>query len=247
MERALEAGVKRMVVPSIDVPSIERVIALAERYEPVYAAVGIHPNDIPQDQSINDVVAQVKRAAQHPKVVAVGEIGLDYHWDTTPQELQHQWLKRQLDLANELALPVILHNRESTADLLELITNWVSSGLSQSLRSRPGVLHSVSASWSETQVALDAGFYVGFSGPITYKNAEETRNVAARAPGDRIVVETDAPFLSPHPHRGQRNEPSYVTYTVERLAEARGIDVAETHRLTTENACRLFGWSMATV
>jgi TatD DNase family protein len=241
MERALDGGVSRIVVPAVDMASIPRVLGLAEQHPEVYAAVGLHPNDIPADKTIDEAIQVIRQAAANSKVVAIGEIGLDYHWQKAPPDLQHEWLLRQLDLAAELKLPAILHNREASADMLTTLAAWV-KGLPAELRDRPGVLHSFSATWDEAEVALDLGFYLGFTGPITYKNADELRQVAANAPIDRILLETDSPFLTPHPHRGQRNEPGHVRLIAEKLAEVRGSTVEAIALQTTHNAYRLFGW-----
>jgi TatD DNase family protein len=245
IKRALDAGVTRMVIPAIDFKSIESALRLAEEYPAVYAAVGIHPNDIPTDRDIDEAVQAIRQAASHPKVVAIGEIGLDYHWKTTLPDVQRKWLDRQLALAAELELPVILHNREATADALDALTSWVQSKLPTGLQNRPGVLHSFSGDWQDAQAALRLGFYLGFTGPLTYKNADKMRQVAANMPVDRTLLETDAPFLTPHPHRGQRNEPAYVRHTAEMLAEVRKGDLETVCNQTTHNAHRLFGWKMA--
>ncbi len=243
LRRAAGAGVGRIVVPGLDVESSRAVVALSGRHEGVYAAVGVHPNDIGANPApLGDTLAEIRALAGQPGVVAIGEIGLDYYWDETPAHMQHTWLEAQLALAAELQLPVILHNREATTDLLAVLAVWVQGGLPPEIAARPGVLHSFSALWQDAQQALALGFYLGFTGPITYKKADELRQVAASAPADRLLVETDAPFLSPNPHRGKRNEPAYVVHVAAKLAEVRGTTLDAVAWRTTRNACTLFGW-----
>jgi TatD DNase family protein len=231
--RATETGVTRVIAPALNVESAQNILSLTEEFEGIYAAVGVHPNSAMnwRDEWIDDLRA----LAHHEQVVAVGEIGLDYYWDKTPIETQHRALSLQLVLAAELGLPVIIHNRESSTDLLELLAASPLSGTS-----RPGVFHSFSGDWETAEAALNMGFYLGFTGPLTYKKADELRDVAARAPLDRILIETDAPYLTPHPYRGKRNEPAYVRLVAERLAELRGLSLEEVGRITTANAQRLF-------
>ena len=241
-QRAVDAGVHRIIVPGLDLESSQAAVELAERYEGVYAAVGFHPNSIgPQPGDARKAIERIGELAAHKKVVAIGEIGLDYYWDKTPADIQEAWLTAQLVLARELELPVILHNRESTSDMLRLIREYVDSGLPSSLAARPGVMHSFSGSQDDADRAVDLGFYLGFTGPITFKKAEETRQIAAQAPFDRILVETDSPFLTPEPFRGRRNEPAYVRFVAERLAEVRQAAIDETAARTTLNAEQLFG------
>ena len=233
VERATEAGVQRIIVPAIDLGNAGAVLALADRFVEVYAAVGVHPNSAAEWQ--DGWVDQLRILTQHHKVVAIGEIGLDYYWDKTPASIQQQALERQLALAAELQLPVIIHNREASADVIRLLAASPLNGTAC-----PGVLHSFSGDWATAEAALTMGFYMGFTGPLTYKKADELREIAVRAPLDRILIETDAPYLSPHPHRGRRNEPAFVRLVAERLAELRGLTLVEVARVTSVNAERLF-------
>jgi TatD DNase family protein len=245
VRRAIEAGVVRIVVPGLDLSASRAICDLVEQLPGIYAAVGVHPNDLDHVGELGSTLDEIRKLARRPKVVAIGEIGIDYHWMNAPRPIQHLWLIRQLEMAKELKLPVILHSRESNPDLLELLRDWVSGGLPETLRSRPGVLHSFSGNWQEAEQVLELGFYIGLTGPLTYRNADEMRDVAAKAPADKLLIETDAPFLTPLPHRGKRNEPAYVRLVAEKLAEVRGIDLESVARMTTENAATLFEWDMA--
>jgi TatD DNase family protein len=231
VERARAAGVEYIVVPGVDAASSERAIAIAERYEGVYAAVGIHPEvlDKVTDADFDAVAALV----DHPKVVAIGEIGLDYYWDVAPRPVQQEALRRQIELAAKAQLPVIIHNRDATADTVRV--------LEESCRGQVvGVMHCFTGSYETAQRCMRLGFYISYGGPVTFKNAHNVREVAARIPDDRLVIETDAPYLTPHPHRGKRNEPAYVRLVAERLAELRGQTMEELASQTRENALRLF-------
>jgi TatD DNase family protein len=239
LQRAEAVGVTRLIIPGIDHATSQNAVRLSHAHAGrVYAAVGVHPNST-ADFSEADL-AWMRALAAERGVVSIGEIGLDYYWDRSPKAKQAEAFERQLALAAELGLPVILHNREASDDLIPIIERWA-AGLSGALAQRPGVLHSVSAPFALAMRAVEAGFYLGFTGPITYKNADETRRIAAAAPLERIVVETDGPYLTPTPHRGQRNEPAYIPLMVERLAALRGLTTEAMGEATTRNAERLFG------
>jgi TatD DNase family protein len=237
IERAAAAGVRRIINPAVDEESSSAAVDLAGRFSGVFAAVGVHPNSS-ADFSERDL-DWIERLAHTPKVVAIGEIGLDYHWDKSPKAAQFRAFEAQLALAVRLEVPVIIHNRDASDDVIAILEAWTRD-LPVSLGERPGVLHSFSAPESVAERAITAGFYLGFTGPITYKNADDLRHIAARVPLDRIVVETDGPFLTPTPHRGKRNEPAYIPLIVERLAALRLISVEEMAKATTANAERLF-------
>lgn len=239
VERALQAGVSRIIVPALELENCPKVIELAERYREVFAAVGIHPNSSAGWQ--DDWIAALRQWLSHEKVVAVGEIGLDYHWDKSPPEVQKRAFIKQLELAAEVDLPVIIHNREADEDVLALL-----AASRQTERERPGVLHSFSSSWQVAERALKMGYYLGFTGPITYKNAGELRDVVGRMPADRILVETDAPFLAPQAHRGARNEPAFVVQVAEQIATIRETTLKVIEAMTTENATCVFGRAILT-
>lgn len=233
VSRAEAVGVTRIIVPAIDIHNCAKVVALSERYDTVYAAVGIHPNS--SAGWTDSWLGVLRDLARHPKVIAIGEIGLDYYWDKSPKKIQHRAFSAQLELAAELGLPVIVHNRESDEDVVALL------GASSLGGSRPGVLHSFSTSYDIAKQVLDQGYYLGFTGPVTYKKADGLRSVASRVPLDRILVETDAPFLAPQKYRGKRNEPAYVVKVAERLASLHNMSYEAMVVQTTANAERLFG------
>lgn len=237
VQRAAEAGVKCIINPGIDLPSSRAGIELARRYDSVYAAVGLHPNSSALFAQAD--ITALQALAAETKVIAIGEIGLDYYRDRSPKSQQYAAFEAQLALAAELELPVIIHNREASGDVLAVLENWAKN-LPESLQERPGVLHSFSAPAQIAERALAIGFYLGFTGPITYKNADDTRSVARMTPLDRLLVETDGPFLTPVPHRGKRNEPAYIPYMVDRLASLKQLSTDAMAQITTENAMRLF-------
>ena len=237
LERALQAGVTSIINPAVDLESCQAALALHERWPQVHVAIGIHPNSC---QGFDDSYAEALRElAGRPGVVAVGEIGLDYYRDYCAPEAQRAALRAQLRLAAECQLPVIIHNREAAADLLPILTDHANS-LSSTMRERAGVLHSFSATWDAARCALDHGYYLGFTGPLTFRKADELRNIARQAPLERLLVETDAPFLAPVPRRGRRNEPSWLPYIVDCLAGLHGLPAEKMAQITAENARRLF-------
>jgi TatD DNase family protein len=232
-----DVGVTRIINPAVDLETSHAALQMAAQYSGVFAAVGIHPNSSADFASSG--IEILRQLAAEPKVVAIGEIGLDYHWDESPKEKQFEAFEAQLALAAALELPVIIHNREASDDVIVILERWAAS-LPESLRERPGVLHSFSAPKAIAERALNIGFYLGFTGPITYKNADDLRRIAASVPLERMVVETDGPFLTPTPHRGKRNEPAYIPLIIERLATLRQISVEAMAEATTANAERLF-------
>lgn len=238
LERAAEVGVSRIVNPGTDLVSSQAAIGLAEKYAGIYAGVAIHPNSTMIWSP--EVLDTLERLAVHPKVVSIGEIGLDYYWDKAPKSVQWAAFEAQLALSARLELPIIIHNREASDDVIAILRKWVPS-LPEALKTRPGVMHSFSASLATAEAALEMGFYLGFTGPVTYKKADELRSVAAHVPLERILIETDGPFLTPHPHRGKRNEPAYVALVAERMAALHNVTLDVFAAITTANAERLFG------
>lgn len=224
-------GVGYIMNAADSIPSIEPILALAEKYPFVYAAVGVHPEET---LNLTDADTDIlKSAAANPKVRAVGEIGLDYHYDDVPKDIQKKWFSRQLALARELRLPVIIHDRDAHADTLDILR-------SENARDIGGVMHCYSGSTETAREVLELGFYLGFGGTLTFKNANKVRKAAEYVPLDRIVLETDCPYLAPDPHRGSRNSSLLMHFTAERLAEIKGVSLEEVERITLNNAKKLY-------
>ena len=225
-----EKNVGLVIDPAVTVETSRRILALAEEFPFLYAAVGIHPENC-HDYTAADI-DRLRTLARHPKCVAIGEIGLDYHFeDNPPRDLQAACFRAQLQLAEELELPVIVHDRDAHADSLALVAEFP--------RVR-GVFHCYSGSAEMAKELLRRGWYLGFDGPLTYKNARKTAETAALCPADRILIETDSPYMAPVPCRGERNDSGKLRYIAEKLAEIRGVSVGEIERRTEENARRLF-------
>ncbi len=225
-----ESGVGLAVNPGCDLPSSEYAVRLSERFPHIWAAVGVHPSDC-GGETIN--YDRLRELAEREKTVAIGEIGLDYYWkDNPPREFQQTVFRKQIELALELDLPVIVHDREAHQDSLNVVLDY------PELR---GVFHCFSGSPEMAGILLNRGWYLGFDGPITYKNAKRARSVAAITPLDRMVVETDAPYLTPVPFRGKRNDSRYLPYVLEKLAEWKDVTAAEMTDITWRNGLRLFG------
>lgn len=231
IQRAFDAGVKYMVVVGFDRETIPLAIEIAEQYETIYAAVGWHPVDaIDMTQEDLDWIEEL---SAHPKVVAIGEMGLDYHWDKSPKNIQKDVFRKQIDLAKKVNMPIIIHNREATEDIIEIMQE-------ENAREIGGIMHCYNDSPDYVQACLDMNFYISLGGPVTFKNATLPKEVAVQVPADRLLVETDAPFLAPHPNRGKRNEPAYVKLVAEKVAELRETSFEELSKITTENAFKLF-------
>jgi TatD DNase family protein len=237
VQGAHTAGVTRIIIPAIDTDTCQQAIDLTQRYAGVYAAVGVHPNSTADFDT--QMLAQIRAFADHDQVIAIGEIGLDYYWDKSPKATQADAFKRQLELASELERPVIIHNRDAGEDVMNILEAWVAD-LPASFKDRPGVMHSFLASQAIADRALQAGFYLGFTGPVTFKNADDLRAIVRGVPLDRILVETDGPFLTPEPYRGKRNKPEYIPHIVDRIASLKQISTDEMAAASTANAVRLF-------
>lgn len=242
LARSREAGVDRILNPGVDLDSSRAAVDLAESRSQVYAAVGVHPNEA--NSWGEDALLHLRQLARSPRVVAIGEIGLDYYRDRAPRELQRRAFQEQLALATELELPVIVHNRQATVDILNILSAWqaglVAAGAP--LAAKPGVLHSFSGDLEAALQAIDLNFFIGITGPVTFRNAPDLQNVVAELSLDHLLVETDAPFLAPHPYRGKRNEPAYVRLVADKIAELHAESFETVSQSTSTNAERLFTW-----
>ncbi len=241
IQRALDAGVTRILTLATDAASSRAALALAERYANVYAAVGIHPESV---RAATDAdLKTVRELAAHPKVIAIGEIGLDFYWDRTTADLQQKFFEAQLELAAELNLPTAIHDRDAHAKILETLRRRERSpqrSPRDDARSLRGVLHAFSGDVAMAQTAFDLGYVVSFGGPITFKNNKDAPALLRALPFDKILIETDAPYLTPHPLRGKRNEPAHVKLVAQQLAALRGVSVEQAAIQTTRNALALF-------
>ncbi|NRG44503.1 TatD family hydrolase [Bacillus sp. CRN 9] len=232
IDRAKAAGISRMVVVGFDRPTITKAMELIEKYDFLYASIGWHPVDA-IDMTEEDLL-WIEELSQHPKVVAIGEMGLDYHWDKSPKEIQKAVFKKQIQLAKKVKLPIVIHNREATADIVEILKEEGAGEVG-------GIMHCFSGSPEIAKECIDMNFYISLGGPVTFKNAKRPKEVAAEIPLEKLLIETDCPYLAPHPYRGKRNEPSYVTLVAEQIAEIKGLTVEEVASKTTDNAKKLFG------
>jgi TatD DNase family protein len=287
IQRALETGVERILIPSMELESSKAVVKLANSHPNLFAAVGFHPTDLDkwEEDSINKLKSlitnphvtlpkehrddvsdsegslpsksEILRSAQNDmanKILAIGEIGLDYYWvkEADKQAIQRDILKQQLQLAQDVNKPVIIHMREendawfgqASIDLLSILSEWHQelSAQDHPLREKPGVLHSFNGNLETAQKAIRLNFYIGVTGPVTYKNAEEKRQVIRQLPLERILIETDSPFLTPVPHRGKRNEPAFVAHIADKIAEIHMTTREQIAKITSDNANNLFGW-----
>ncbi|MBE7030620.1 MAG: TatD family deoxyribonuclease [Ruminococcaceae bacterium] len=223
-------GISNVINVGADMESSRESIALADRYDFIHAAVGVHPHDTEgmTEQDLTDLA----QMSTHPKVVAIGEIGLDYYYDNSPRDIQREWFRKQMALAYKLKKPVIIHTRDAMEDTITILKESQFTG---------GVLHCFSGSVESAKIALDMGYYISLAGPVTYKNARSLPEVAKMVPKDRLLIETDCPYLSPEPHRGRRNCSIYVKDTAAKIAELRGVPVEELAQQTAQNTKTLFG------
>lgn len=231
IDRALEAGVNQMVVIGFDQKTIKRAIELAEEYEFIYAVVGWHPVDA--IDCTDEDLQWIEELASHPKVVAIGETGLDYYWDKSPKEIQQQVFRKQIQLAQRVNLPLVIHNRDATEDVVRILQE-------EQAEKTGGVMHCFGGSVETARTCIDMNFMISLGGPVTFKNAKKPKEVATEIPLEWLMIETDAPYLAPHPHRGKRNEPGLVPLVAEEIARLKGVSIEEVAQATTKNAKRFY-------
>ncbi len=234
LEQILTEGICGVLNVGASLDSSENSVRLAAEHPHVWASVGVHPSDAQRYgiDRLPDVLDELRRLAKAEKVVAIGEIGLDYHYDDIDRATQSAYFAAQMELARELRLPVIIHTRDAMGDTLDLLAEYPDV---------TGVMHSYSGSAEVARQLCAKGWYISFSGPVTYKNAAKVKEAAAIVPEDRILVETDSPYLPPHPHRGKMNYSGYLHYTLEAVADIRAKTPEDMADITAENTCRLFG------
>jgi TatD DNase family protein len=232
LERAAAAGVGRMITISTRVAEFDRIRRLAEAYEPIFCSIGTHPHQAHEEPDVS--AAELVALARHPKCVAIGEAGLDYHYDRSPRALAASVFRTHISAARDSGLPLVIHARDADSDVAAILTAEMAKGAFSA------VLHCFTASRALAETGLALGLYVSFSGVLTFKNSDELRAIARDVPLDRLLVETDAPFLAPVPHRGRRNEPAFVASTARCLAEVKGISEAALAQATSANVQRLF-------
>ncbi|MED4455588.1 TatD family hydrolase [Metabacillus fastidiosus] len=232
IQRALDEGVSEIVVVGFDRETIERAMELIEEYDFIYAAIGWHPVDA-IDMTDKDL-QWIRELSEHPKVVAIGEMGLDYYWDKSPKDIQKEVFRKQIALAKEVKLPIIIHNRDATADVVAILEGEGASEVG-------GIMHCFTGSLEVAKQCMDMNFYISFGGPVTFKNAKKPKEVVQEIPLDRLLIETDCPYLTPHPFRGKRNEPGYVKYVAEEIAKLRNLSYEEIAKKTSDNGKKIFG------
>ncbi len=234
IDRALNSKVEKMVVIGFDRKTIKRAIELAEQYDFIYAVVGWHPVDA--IDCTDEDLEWIEQLAAHEKVVGIGETGLDYHWDKSPRDIQQQVFRQQIQLAKRVKLPIIIHNREATEDVLTILRE-------EDAQQVGGVMHCFGGSVETAYESIKMNFMISLGGPVTFKNAKKPKEVAAEIPLEHLMIETDAPYLAPHPYRGKRNEPSYVTLVAEEIARLKELPVETVAEATTKNAERFYNLS----
>ena len=229
--RALEAGVEKMVVVGFDRKTINKAMELTEQYPFIYAVVGWHPVDA--IDCTEEDLEWIESLAAHPKVVGIGETGLDYYWDKSPKDVQQEVFRKQIRLAQKVNLPVIIHNRDATADVVRILKE-------EEAEKTGGIMHCFGGSVETAKECISMNFMISLGGPVTFKNAKMPKEVATEIPLEHLLIETDAPYLAPHPYRGKRNEPALVTLVAEEIARLKELTINEVAKATTENALKVF-------
>ena len=232
IQRALDAGLEKMVVVGFDRPTITKAMELIEQYDFVYASIGWHPVDA--IDMVEEDLVWIEELSRHPKVIAIGEMGLDYHWDKSPKDIQKEVFRKQIRLAKKVKLPIVIHNREATADIVEILKE-------EEAKEVGGIMHCYDGSVETALECINMNFYISLGGTVTFKNARKPKEVAEAISLDHLLIETDCPYLAPTPFRGKRNEPSYVKLVAEEIAAIKGVSYEEVASKTTENAKKLFG------
>lgn len=227
-----ETGVGLVTNIGSSMESARAGVELAKKYDFIYAAVGVHPSET--EELTEADMDWLRKAAELDKVVAIGEIGLDYHYEEPLKDIQKKWFRRQLEIAGEVKLPVCIHSREAAKDTLDIMREAHAEKIG-------GVIHCYSYGWDMAKIYLDMGFYLGIGGVVTFKNGKKLKQVVEQAPLERLVLETDAPYLAPEPNRGKRNDSHYLTYVAEEIAGLKGVTSEEVIRITTENGKRMYG------
>ncbi|WP_445478962.1 TatD family hydrolase [Lysinibacillus irui] len=232
IDRALEAKVEKMVVIGFDRKTIERTMQLIEQYDFVYGVIGWHPVDA--IDCTQEDLEWIEKLASHPKIVGIGETGLDYYWDKSPKDVQQALFRKQIHLAQKIGLPIIIHNRDATGDVVRILREENAAAVG-------GVMHCFSGSVETARECIAMNFMISLGGPVTFKNARLPKEVATEIPLEHLMIETDAPYLAPHPHRGKRNEPAFVPLVAEEIARLKGLTIEEIGQATTDNAKKFFG------
>jgi len=244
VQRARENGIIKILTPGIDIETSKTALKYSLEFPEVYVAVGVHPNS-GQCWTLSSL-SELKQMVGEQKVVAIGEIGLDYYRAHTPRELQRSILQQQLELASDLGLPVIIHNRDAFEEIYDFLQNWhyklIKSG--SKLANHPGVMHSYSGTLDMAKALVALNFKIGITGPVTYRNSQILQSVVSSIPLESLLIETDSPYLTPHPHRGKRNEPANVRIVAEKIAEIKDYPIEKVADITTEEADKLFDWSV---
>ncbi len=233
LSRLFSENVVAIVGAGVDIPSSKNQLALSEKYPNFFAAVGFHPSDIPTESDIGESIDMLENLLKHPKCVAIGEIGLDYYWESNPpHDVQKTWLRAQLELAEKTNYPVVIHDREAHGDVFDILCEY---------KNVTGIIHSCSMSAEMAGQLVRRGYYISFSGVVTYKNAEKVAQTLRAIPDERVLFETDCPYLSPVPMRGKINHSGNIEYTIKKAAELRDCDPDALAETAVENACRIFG------